>query len=68
MHLHRHRFEITRFAGRPMSGVLKDTVVVPAWKEVEVDLVTANPGPTLMHCHQQLHMDSGFMTMMEYLS
>ncbi|HTS28704.1 MAG TPA: multicopper oxidase family protein [Bryobacteraceae bacterium] len=66
IHLHRHRFEITRFAGKPTSGVFKDTVVVPAWREVEVDLVAANPGPTLMHCHQQLHMDEGFMAMLEY--
>ncbi|MGA8684665.1 MAG: multicopper oxidase domain-containing protein, partial [Candidatus Sulfotelmatobacter sp.] len=25
-----------------------------------------NPGPTLFHCHQQLHMDYGFMTMVQY--
>jgi FtsP/CotA-like multicopper oxidase with cupredoxin domain len=66
MHLHRHRFEIARFAGKPTSGVIKDTVIVPAWREVEVDVLTSNPGPTLLHCHQQLHMDSGFMAMMQY--
>jgi len=66
MHLHRHRFEITRFAGKPTSDVSKDTVLVPPWREVEVDVLTSNPGPTLLHCHQQLHMDSGFMAMMQY--
>jgi len=66
MHLHRHRFEITSFAGQPTSDVSKDTVIVPAWRTVEVDVVTSNPGPTLLHCHQQLHMDSGFMAMMQY--
>jgi FtsP/CotA-like multicopper oxidase with cupredoxin domain len=66
IHLHRHRFEITRFAGRATSAVLKDTVIVPAWRDVEVDVTTSNPGPTLLHCHQQLHMDSGFMAMMQY--
>ncbi|HYK17364.1 MAG TPA: multicopper oxidase family protein [Bryobacteraceae bacterium] len=66
VHLHRHRFEITRFDKRPTSGVLKDVVVVPAWKQVEVDLIADNPGPTLFHCHQQFHMDNGFMAMMEY--
>ncbi len=25
-----------------------------------------NPGPTLFHCHQQLHMDYGFMVMLQY--
>ena len=66
MHMHRHRFEITRFAGKPTSDVYKDTVIVPAWREVEVDVLTSNPGPTLLHCHQQLHMDFGFMAMMHY--
>jgi FtsP/CotA-like multicopper oxidase with cupredoxin domain len=66
MHLHRHTFEITRFNGKPTSGVFKDTVVVPAWRQVEVDVTASSPGPTLMHCHQQFHMDFGFMMMMQY--
>jgi len=28
---------------------------------LEFDLVADNPGRTLFHCHQQLHMDFGFM-------
>jgi FtsP/CotA-like multicopper oxidase with cupredoxin domain len=66
VHLHRHTFELIRVAGKPTGGILKDVVVVPAWKEVEVDVTAANPGPTLFHCHQQFHMDSGFMAMMLY--
>jgi FtsP/CotA-like multicopper oxidase with cupredoxin domain len=66
VHLHRHTFELIRVADKPTGGILKDVVVVPAWKEVEVDVTAANPGPTLFHCHQQFHMDSGFMTMMLY--
>lgn len=67
MHLHRHTFEIVRFAGRPTSGVLKDVVVVPAWSQVEIDVPTTQPpGPSLFHCHHQFHMDMGFMTMMRY--
>ena len=66
LHLHRHTFEITRFAGKTTSGVFKDTVVVPPWRQVEVDVIAANPGPTLIHCHQQFHMDMGFMMMMQY--
>jgi FtsP/CotA-like multicopper oxidase with cupredoxin domain len=66
VHLHRHTFELTRFAGTATAGVLKDVVVVPARKQVEVDFTADNPGPTLFHCHQQLHMDYGFMTMMLY--
>jgi FtsP/CotA-like multicopper oxidase with cupredoxin domain len=66
VHLHRHSFELTRFAGRATSGVIKDVVVVPAMQQVEVDFTADNPGPTLFHCHQQLHMDYGFMTLLQY--
>ena len=66
VHLHRHSFELTRFAGKATAGVVKDVVVVPARKQVEVDFTADNPGPTLFHCHQQLHMDTGFMAMVEY--
>ena len=67
VHLHRHSFELTRFAGQPTRGVVKDVVMVPPRKQVEVDFVAGNPGMTLFHCHQQMHMDFGFMTMVEYL-
>jgi FtsP/CotA-like multicopper oxidase with cupredoxin domain len=66
VHLHRHTFELTRFDEKLTSGVFKDVVVVPAWKKVEVDFVANNPGLTLFHCHQQFHMDFGFMALMQY--
>ena len=66
VHLHRHTFELVRVGDAPTSGVWKDVVVVPPWKQLDVDVPTTQPGPTLFHCHQQLHMDSGFMTMMQY--
>jgi len=66
VHLHRHRFELTRIAGAGTSGVYKDVVVVPAKSVVEADFVADNPGKTLFHCHQQMHMDYGFMALMEY--
>ena len=67
VHLHRHSFELTKFAGKPTSGVLKDVVMVGGYQEVEVDFTADNPGLTLFHCHQQLHMDSGFMSLFDYL-
>jgi FtsP/CotA-like multicopper oxidase with cupredoxin domain len=67
VHLHRHTFELTRFAGTPTRGVFKDVVVVPRRKTVEVDFLANNPGLTLFHCHQQLHMDFGFMTLLRYI-
>jgi len=67
VHLHRHSFELTRVAGQPTSGVVKDVVMVGGYQEVEVDFVADNPGLTLFHCHQQLHMDFGFMALFEYV-
>lgn len=67
VHLHRHTFELAKIAGVGTSGVFKDVVVVQAMRQVEVDLVADNPGLTLFHCHQQMHMDYGFMTLLKYL-
>ena len=67
VHLHRHSFELVKIGGVPTSGVHKDVVVVGAKSQTEVDLIANNPGLTLFHCHQQMHMDYGFMTLMEYV-
>ena len=67
LHLHRHSFELTKVYGKTTSGILKDTVVVNARKIIEVGVVANNPGNALFHCHQQLHMDFGFMTLMRYV-
>ena len=66
IHLHRHSFELVRVGGRPTSGVIKDVVMLGGYQEAEVDFVADNPGPTLFHCHQQLHMDYGFMALFDY--
>ena len=67
VHLHRHSFEIVRVNGRATSGVMKDTVIVPGFGEVDVDFVANDPGDTLFHCHQTLHMDYGFMRLLRYV-
>jgi len=67
IHLHRHSFELERLAGQPTTGVMKDVVMVGGYQETEVAFVADNPGLTLFHCHQQLHMDFGFMTLFDYL-
>lgn len=66
VHLHRHAFELASINGAAVSGVNKDVVIVEAKTKVEADLVASNPGATLFHCHQQDHMDSGFMTLFRY--
>lgn len=65
-HLHRHTFEVTRIGGKTASGIRKDTVNVPRRQSVEIDFVADDPGLTLYHCHMQLHMDFGFMALMQY--
>ena len=67
IHLHRHSFELTSLAGKPTSGVFKDVVMLGEYQEAQVDFVADNPGLTLFHCHQQLHMDFGFMTLFDYV-
>lgn len=66
IHLHRHAFELVSIHGAPTSGIYKDVVVVKAHSVVEADLLGDNPGPTLFHCHQQDHMDMGFMALFRY--
>jgi FtsP/CotA-like multicopper oxidase with cupredoxin domain len=67
IHLHRHSFELTSLAGRPSAGILKDVVMLGGYQQAEIDFVADNPGLTLFHCHQQLHMDFGFMTLFDYI-
>ncbi|MGA2451580.1 MAG: multicopper oxidase domain-containing protein [Polyangiaceae bacterium] len=66
LHLHRHSFELTRIGGKATSGVIKDVVMLGGFQELEFDFVADNPGLTLFHCHQQLHMDFGFMALFNY--
>ncbi|MBV8833778.1 MAG: multicopper oxidase domain-containing protein [Acidobacteriaceae bacterium] len=63
IHLHRQTFELTKVAGAPTGSILKDVVMVRGYQEVEVEF---NPGSTLFHCHQQLHMDFGLMALLDY--
>lgn len=67
VHLHRHSFELRRFTGNSEThGIFKDTVLVAAKTQVEVEFIANNPGSTLFHCHQQNHMDLGFMMLFRY--
>jgi len=76
LHLHRHSFEL-RVLGKPLPGaresaaedfrgIIKDVVLVDAETVTEVEFIADHPGATLFHCHQQSHMDLGFMMLMNY--
>ena len=66
LHMHRHRFELVEINGKPTAGIMKDTVIVPAFGRATVDLLADQPGLTLFHCHIQQHMDYGFMALFRY--
>jgi FtsP/CotA-like multicopper oxidase with cupredoxin domain len=67
VHLHRHTFELTRLAkGQRLYGLKKDVVLVPGGTEMAVEFTANHPGNTLFHCHQQNHMDAGFMMLFRY--
>jgi FtsP/CotA-like multicopper oxidase with cupredoxin domain len=63
LHLHRHTFELTGISGKRTAGVRKDVVLVKGFQTVEVDVTPQQEGLTLLHCHQQMHMDQGFKTL-----
>jgi FtsP/CotA-like multicopper oxidase with cupredoxin domain len=76
LHLHRHSFEL-RSLGTPLAaaqgtsrmdirGIIKDVVLVDSQTRAEVEFTADNPGATLFHCHQQNHMDLGFMMLLDY--
>lgn len=76
LHLHRHSFELRslgapltadrRVAARDIRGIIKDVVLVDAQTQAEVEFTADHPGDTLFHCHQQNHMDFGFMMLLRY--
>ena len=66
LHLHRHSFELSHIHGKPTAGVTKDVVMLGGYQELAFDFTADNPGDTLFHCHQQLHMDYGFMMLFRY--
>ena len=77
VHLHRHSFEL-RSLGAPLSanavsrtvknvrGIIKDVLLVDSQTQAEVEFTADNPGASLFHCHQQNHMDLGFMMLLKY--
>lgn len=65
MHLHRHSFEITRIAGQPTAGVIKDVAMLGGYQSMDIDFTADQLGLSLFHCHMQLHMDFGFMALFD---
>jgi FtsP/CotA-like multicopper oxidase with cupredoxin domain len=76
LHLHRHNFELRSLgaslgvaqnsASTNIRGIIKDVVLVDSQTRAEVEFNANHPGATLFHCHQQNHMDLGFMMLFNY--
>ena len=49
-----------------LGGIMKDVLLVDSQTRAEVEFTANNPGATLFHCHQQNHMDLGFMLLLDY--
>jgi FtsP/CotA-like multicopper oxidase with cupredoxin domain len=66
MHLHGHHFQVVALNGTPLSGAVRDTVLVPVNGSVTLAFEADNPGRWLFHCHNLYHMATGMMTEVVY--
>jgi FtsP/CotA-like multicopper oxidase with cupredoxin domain len=66
MHLHGHHFQVVALNGAPLSGAVRDTVLVPVNGSVTLAFDADNPGRWLFHCHNLYHMATGMMTELAY--
>jgi len=66
MHLHGHHFQVVGLNGTPLSGAVRDTVLVPVNGSVTLAFDADNPGRWLFHCHNLYHMATGMMTEVAY--
>ena len=48
----------------PTAGLHKDVAMLGGYQTIDIDFVANQPGLSLFHCHQQLHMDYGFMALL----
>jgi FtsP/CotA-like multicopper oxidase with cupredoxin domain len=61
MHLHGHHFQVIAIDGVPLSGALRDTVLVPPMKTVNIAFDAGTRGAWAFHCHHLYHMVQGMM-------
>jgi FtsP/CotA-like multicopper oxidase with cupredoxin domain len=66
MHLHGHAFQVVAIDGAPLTGAVRDTVLVPTKGSVTIAFDADNPGRWAFHCHNLYHMMTGMMTEVRY--
>ncbi|MFC5833284.1 multicopper oxidase domain-containing protein [Nonomuraea insulae] len=52
---------LTHIAGAAIHGLLMDVVMLGWYQSLDFDFTADQPGLSLFHCHQQIHMDYGFV-------
>ena len=68
MHLHGHEFQILELNGEPLSGALRDTVMVPKGGSCRIAFDANNPGVWAFHCHIAYHHVRGMFNVVAYRS
>ena len=58
---------MTAIDGRPVGGILRDTVQVVPGSAVTIAVTADNPGRWLFRCHSLYHMATGMMTELVYV-
>src|SRR6202158_3676732 len=66
MHLHGHAFQVVALNDAPLSGAVRDTVLVPPMGSVTIAFDADNPGRWAFHCHNMYHQVTGMMTEVRY--
>jgi FtsP/CotA-like multicopper oxidase with cupredoxin domain len=66
MHLHGHTFQVVAIDGAPLTGAVRDTVLVPTKGSVTIAFDADNPGRWPFHCHNLYHMTTGMLTEIRY--
>ena len=56
---------IEELMNRRATGVLKDTVILPAWGAVAIRINSDNPGVWFFHCHIDVHMYMGLAAIID---
>lgn len=66
MHLHGHVFQVTAINGKPLSGAMRDTVLVMPSSSISIQFDADNPGVWPLHCHVLYHLEAGMLTVLRY--
>lgn len=66
MHFHGHSFQVIEINGKPVTGALRDTVLVPPKSSVAVAFDANNPGIWYVHCHVLWHLAAGMAALVQY--